>query len=81
MKNDQEEALTAFIKQCDVGLQLPFSLLSCIDSSDINKPCFKIDFKITEVASKGVGNALNILGDKIKRVIINNVGLSDKGIF
>jgi hypothetical protein len=61
VKDSNEEALVAFIKQCDSGLQLPFSLLSCLSfNQGESKGKFVIDFKITEAAAQGIGKAIEV---------------------
>lgn len=46
-----------FLKICESGLQLPFSLMNCIKNNEETgfKPKFHIDFRLTEPAAKGVG--------------------------
>eukprot|EP00347_Sterkiella_histriomuscorum_P021884 403332429 len=79
-QNSKEEALVEFIKKCESGLQLPFSLMNCIKQRSVSKPKLLIDFRVSEPAAKGLAQAIQILQEKINIVELVKIDVSDQGL-
>jgi hypothetical protein len=62
VKGESEKALVEFIKSCEYGLQLPFSLINQIKYGHQtgNKHRLVLDFRLTEPAAIGTGKALKV---------------------